>query len=184
MQHRYKNGAISEVRHSYPSFTFLILSQYRGVGFAKLDETDVVIKRLRVPEELKTLKAIQSFADYHEHHILTFLESYNEGSLKPIIVMPKYSPASEMDLPGKFCSVYASQLIDAASFLPSNLICHLDIRLSNIVIDEDRQQLFLIDFGLAVILKSSADVLMGRGTPGLVSPELNLSCFPEGGDSL
>jgi serine/threonine protein kinase len=120
------------------------------------------------------------------NRVIELVEVFNESNLNPIIVMPRYVSATTIYPDDAACLVYGVQLVDAVDFLHQNIICHLDINSSNVVIDSPTKTLWLIDFGLAVRIKGPNETLRGsRGTPGKVAPELGLSCFPpEGGFSL
>lgn len=66
---------------------------------------------------------------------------------------------------------YAAQIVLAIGYLHSKDICHRDMKLENILIDESGY-LKLIDFGLAKILKDSEMSQSFCGTPEYLAPEM------------
>jgi len=61
------------------------------------------------------------------------------------------------------------QLLDALSYMHSNNVAHLDLKVENLLIDEDFN-LKLTDFDLSQSIDDS--FLEGRGTPGYRAPEV------------
>ena len=69
------------------------------------------------------------------------------------------------------CKFYFSQIVKAIAYCHSQNICHRDIKLENIIV-EDGRNIKLIDFGFGVI--SSRDKLLNFfcGTPSYMPPEI------------
>ena len=65
---------------------------------------------------------------------------------------------------------YAAQLILALGYLHKKGIVHRDLKLENILIDQDGY-VQLIDFGLAKMLKED-DAMSFCGTPEYLAPEM------------
>lgn len=116
---------------------------------------------------------------------IPLLGVFNQDRIHPIVVMPQYISTGTVPPTGygSYCFTYALQLVDAVAFLHLNLICHLDIKSDNVVVDEGLHKLYLIDFGLAIRVESLEEKIYGaRGTPDEVAPELDLSSsYPEHG---
>ncbi|KIK64998.1 hypothetical protein GYMLUDRAFT_160293 [Collybiopsis luxurians FD-317 M1] len=76
-------------------------------------------------------------------------------------------------------STLSFDLARGVDFIHSQKIAHLDLRPSNLLIDDDFH-LTIIDFGLAVQLRGENDTITGRrGIPGYMAPELEKgSCNP------
>jgi serine/threonine protein kinase len=71
------------------------------------------------------------------------------------------------------------QIIDAICYLHNIGICHLDVKLENILINPNTQKIKLIDFAEASIIQEDGDFLYGnKGTVQYMAPEvLNLNRF-------
>jgi serine/threonine protein kinase len=65
------------------------------------------------------------------------------------------------------------QIIDAVCYLHNAEICHLDIKLENILINPNDQKIKLIDFAEASIINKEGHILYGnRGTTQYMAPEV------------
>lgn len=71
------------------------------------------------------------------------------------------------------------QIIDAVSYLHNLGICHLDLKLENILINPHTQKIKLIDFAEASITQDEGEIVYGlRGTIQYMAPEVvNLKRF-------
>lgn len=72
---------------------------------------------------------------------------------------------------------YFHQLVSAVEYMHSKNVAHRDIKLDNILID-DNYQLILIDFGFAEEVRAKVTynledqlAIRARGTKGYISPE-------------
>lgn len=120
-----------------------------------------------------------SLQTQQEQHVIPILDAFNSTSPHPIIIMPRFSPLTIIT---NNHALYVVQLVNAVRYIHSRLIVHLDIKPGNVVVDVATQKLYLIDFGLALQMKSLDEQVQGaRGTPDMVAPELHLSSFPEEG---
>ncbi|KAI5982235.1 kinase-like domain-containing protein [Pisolithus albus] len=67
----------------------------------------------------------------------------------------------------------ASQLIEGVAFMHAQLVAHMDIKPENIVIPRKGGRLSIIDFSVAIRLKSDKEKFRGViGTPGYTAPEV------------
>ena len=74
-------------------------------------------------------------------------------------------------LPEDVVRFYAMQIIMAIGYLHSKGIMHRDLKLENILVDEDGY-LKIIDYGLAKTLQESAVTKTFCGTPEYLAPEM------------
>ena len=74
-------------------------------------------------------------------------------------------------LPEKVVRFYAMQIIMAIGYLHSKGIMHRDLKLENILVDQDGY-LKIIDYGLAKALQESAVTNTFCGTPEYLAPEM------------
>lgn len=73
--------------------------------------------------------------------------------------------------PENVVKFYAIQIILGIEYLHNKGIIHRDLKLENILIDEDGY-LKIIDFGLAKILKNEEETMTFCGTPEYLAPEV------------
>ena len=79
--------------------------------------------------------------------------------------------AKSKRFPEETVKFYAVQIILAIGYLHEQGIVHRDLKLENILIDEDGY-LKVIDFGLAKILKNEEETMTFCGTPEYIAPEV------------
>ena len=69
------------------------------------------------------------------------------------------------------CKFYAVQMIDAIKWLLQNDIAHRDLKLENVLIDENGY-LVIIDFGIAKKIQGNDITQTVCGTLGYMAPEI------------
>jgi serine/threonine protein kinase len=69
------------------------------------------------------------------------------------------------------CKIVFSQIVEAISHCHSKNVCHRDIKLENIIIDETRK-LKVIDFGFGAITPNTKLLNFFCGTPSYMPPEI------------
>jgi serine/threonine protein kinase len=94
--------------------------------------------------------------------------------------MPLYTPI--LYLSRGLAENLALQLIRGVDWIHKQLISHSDIKETNLVFDEKRDRLFIIDFGLSIKLTSREQKVQGaRGTAEHVAPEVGIESSWENG---
>lgn len=81
-----------------------------------------------------------------------------------------YKPFSEAGARG-----ILSQLIDALAYCHKNSVVHFDVKLDNIIFEEETQKATLIDFGLCDFMEGDDHFTKRVGSEEYCAPELYLS---------
>ena len=84
--------------------------------------------------------------------------------------------------PKETLHIIAKSLLRALQYIHRNRVYHLDVKPSNIMIQDENSECKLIDFGLACVQKSNSDCATcegtdGFGTPGYMSPDYASNCL-------
>ena len=112
------------------------------------------------------------------HPFLLGMDFVFQNDLRIYFVMP-FVKGGELYLhfaknkrfPEEAVKFYAIQIILAIGYLHEQGIAHRDLKLENILIDEDGY-LKIIDFGLAKIIKDEEEAMTFWGTPEYIAPEV------------
>jgi serine/threonine protein kinase len=102
-----------------------------------------------------------------------------QTSLGPLIILPRATPISVSafhfgDLKDKGIQM-SRELVEGIAFLHRQKIAHLDVKPGNLVYSWERQQLYIIDLGLAMRCKDVDEMVeISCGTPGWNAPEIAL----------
>ena len=84
-----------------------------------------------------------------------------------------YCDADDEPLSEDFCRPIIFQVAQALDQLHQRMIIHRDIKLTNILIDNDSVSIKLADFGSAVQLETACGTVKTKaGTPGYYAPEI------------
>jgi len=74
-------------------------------------------------------------------------------------------------LPEDLTRYFFRQICEALKFLHDSSICHRDLKLENILIDE-RSNVKIIDFGFSVCTPPECKLKIFCGTPSYMAPEI------------
>lgn len=146
-------------------------------------------KKERIETEIKILKML---GNNHEN-IISYEESFSIENMY-INKVCLVTEVLEMDLSnyvksknGKLglreSKKIAYQLFDGINYIHSNLICHQDIKLENVVISSVTGQIKIIDFGMSTISSSEEEISRlndSKGTPLYIAPEKFKKMFHDG----
>ena len=69
------------------------------------------------------------------------------------------------------CKNIFKQLVEAVAYLHKSNICHRDLKLDNILVD-DKRKIKLIDFGFSVECTSEQKLNLFCGTPHYMDPDI------------
>jgi serine/threonine protein kinase len=131
-------------------------------------------KRQELNQEIDILQSLQAHPgivqlhDVYEddaHVYLVF--AYKSADLYTFI--RKHRP-----LPKDTVRVIFKQLVDAVEYCHSNGVCHRDLKIENVLIDEDTLEIALADFGFATRYESTKPLSKWCGSPHTVAPEIIL----------
>lgn len=129
----------------------------------------------------KKPKSIPNFHGYEPEEITTLTDKkiqynlifdYFPSSLKKYIDELK---ANEQNFPLKKLLNFSKSLIDTLAYLQTLKVCHRDIKPANLLLDENSENIFVIDFGESKEIENYAETTLTRlaGTPKYLSPELH-----------
>lgn len=141
-----------------------------------------------LPVALKMMKhGIDPVFFFNEIHILSLLKNdhipilygYIHTELKMGILMEKVDGISLFNFVCFYEFDYKSvlhiskQIVSTLRYIHSLHIIYRDVKTENIMINPNTFHIHFVDFGLACLLKSPADLLIGKcGTPGYMAPEI------------
>ena len=75
------------------------------------------------------------------------------------------------------------QLCEGIRYCHEKQIVHRDIKLDNILLDDDKQQVKIIDFGFSVVTPPERRLSIFCGTPSYMAPEIVSKCQYRGSPS-
>lgn len=81
------------------------------------------------------------------------------------------SKSNKRILPEEQARFFFKQLCEAIRYIHSQNICHRDLKLENIIID-DRNNVKLIDFGFSICTPFESKLKIFCGTPSFMAPEI------------
>jgi len=131
-------------------------------------------EKLRYKRELEVTKALS-----HDNIIKLYDVKEDEGSLYLFmdlikgLTLEKFSEQNgENGLNENLARHIFAQLINAVSFIHSKGVCHRDIKLENVLIDEKTKKVILIDFGYCGLIQNDSSFFKDSvGSPLFNSPE-------------
>ena len=130
-------------------------------------------KKLAIEKEISILKEIShpniiKFIEkiYSNHTIYLILECANGITLKSYMKNQLNQRLNEVKTKKIFI-----QLISALSYLHNKNICHRDIKLENIIINE-KMNIKIIDLGLGIHFQQNKKLNLYCGTPFFMAPEI------------
>jgi MAP/microtubule affinity-regulating kinase len=121
-----------------------------------------IMERLDHPNIAKLYEAFES-----QKQVFIFMEYVNGGSLHGYL---KTKPNRQMqESEAKFLW---SQVLKGIDYCHSRNVCHRDVKLENILLDETKSVARLIDFGFSTCIPHERKVKMFCGTPSYMAPEI------------
>lgn len=183
---KFQSGKLKELTlDSFKIITVLGKGTFGKVYLTELNEdgTLYAIKAIRKDvlietEQVESTKLERDILLECDHPFLWGMDYVFQNDLRLYFVMP-FVRGGELykhflswkRFPEQQVKFYAAQIALAIGYLHSKNICHRDMKLENILIDETGY-LKLIDFGLAKILKDSELSQSFCGTPEYLAPEM------------
>lgn len=132
-------------------------------------------KRSELAQEVELLRSLQAHPG-----IVRLLDVYEEADERVFLVFEykssdlhsfirKHRPLSEETV-----RVVFKQLVDAIEFCHRNNVCHRDLKIENVLIDEDTLEVAVADFGFATRYEPDKRLSKWCGSPHTVAPEIIL----------
>lgn len=145
---------------------------------------DKVGQLTRIEREIKLLtdldhaNILRLFSVYDSNSKVGFiLDLCTGGHLGDLVKRTPQKYLSE-----DYCKILIRQLVSAVTHMHSKGICHRDIKLQNILLenmDDAHAQLKLIDFGFAARFVGMTPLKTRCGTPYATAPEVYRECYDE-----
>lgn len=149
-----------------------LYSPYDPVAVKIISKSDLnEHRRIRLKSEIELLKSldhpniVKLLEVYESDERVYLVFEYKNGDLYNYIQTK--GPVTEMVAMEIF-----RQLVDAVDHCHKKKIAHLDIKLENILIDEDTLEITLADFGFATYFEEGAKIEKWCGSPFTVAPEI------------
>lgn len=120
-----------------------------------------ILQMLNHPNIVKIYDVVET--NNHLNIIMEYLEGISLGSYL------KEQPGRRIS--EKTCKKIFKELAKALSYMHSLKIAHRDIKLENIILDENLQPKF-IDFGFSTCIEPSTKMKIFCGTPSYMAPEV------------
>ena len=153
------------------------------LGNLKMTNTLYAIKAIRKDilietEQIESTRLERNILLSCDHPFLVGMEFVFQTDLRLYFVM-KFVKGGELyklflkkrRFPEEQVKFYALQIAEAIGYLHAQNIIHRDLKLENILVEEDGY-LAIIDFGLAKMLDKDAEASSFCGTPEYLSPEM------------
>jgi len=129
----------------------------------KLNNEIKILKKLNHPNIVKLYDVIETAESYY-----LILEYISGGDLYDLVTSPDFSKLQINDKKRIF-----NQIAGAVQYLHENNICHADLKLENVLIDQDRN-IKLTDFNLAYEFKEGEQNNLRCGSLEYAAPEIIL----------
>ncbi|GMS89505.1 hypothetical protein PENTCL1PPCAC_11680, partial [Pristionchus entomophagus] len=152
---------------------------YRGT-MTQPEEREIVMKKSFPPSDVRNpeMLLLASMRLSNPYNIMPLLYTYkkrHEAQICEVIILP-YMPHSLDQLIGKLemtdIKLYTWQLFNGLAFLQNNNIAHRDIKPVNILVDHDKGELLIGDFGNAKVIDFGRSSSPYQITRFYRSPEL------------
>lgn len=131
-------------------------------------------KRAELDQEIDILRGLQAHPGivqlhevYEDEQCLYLVFEYKPLDLYGFV--RKHRPLTE-----EAVRIIFKQLVDAVEFCHSHGVCHRDLKLENVLIDEDTLEVSLADFGFATRYEKDKPLSKWCGSPHTVAPEIIL----------
>ena len=141
---------------------------YEKIKLMEPNRRKSVKREMKIMERLDHANIAKLYEAFESHkQVFLIMEYVNGGSLHGYL---KMKPNRQMpELEAKFLW---RQVVQAISYCHQRNVTHRDIKLENILLDETRERVKLIDFGFSTCIPHERKVKIFCGTPSYMAPEI------------
>jgi serine/threonine protein kinase len=127
-----------------------------------------VIREIKIMEKLDHRFIAKLYEGFDTHkQVFLVMEYVNGGSLHGYL---KSKPNRQM--PEQEVRFLFKQVVSALAYCHSRNVAHRDIKLENILLNEEKTMVKLIDFGFSTCIPNEKKVKLFCGTPSYMAPEI------------
>jgi serine/threonine protein kinase len=147
----------------------------KKVAFKVIDKRGLTEEKLKeVKQEMDILLSLQNlpgviqlYETFEDSNCVYFILEHKSCDLFTFI--RQNAPLPEPTVRGIF-----QQLLDAVALCHSKNVCHRDLKIENVLIDETTLEIALCDFGFATFFELDKPLTKWCGSPHTVAPEIIL----------
>ena len=160
-------GTVKQCVHTLQPSTIFAIKIYKKYFLSALHFNRNIRREIRLLKTLKHPHIVRLYESIEDvSYIYMIMEYLKGGSLFSYIRSKDKHRLSEFETRQLF-----GQITDAVNYCHRKGIIHRDLKLQNILLDENRN-IKIIDFGFAVQVQPTTKLAMYCGTPNYMAPEI------------
>ncbi|CAI2382443.1 unnamed protein product [Moneuplotes crassus] len=163
-------GAYAVVRAGIDSHTNqkVAIKVYDKINLKNPQKRKGVRREIKLLERMQHKNIIQLYEAFdYEDKVYLIMENVQGGSLHSLLKSMPNKQLKESDAKKLFF-----RIASAIEYCHSKSITHRDIKLENILLDESKTEVKLIDFGFSTCIPNEKKIKIFCGTPSYMAPEI------------